>query len=184
MHPTQLIKKRICEKTDPLFSSFWKLYELSFPVWEQRSLFQQQRILSESTYHLEVYTDRAEDFIGFLSYWSFPLFIYLEHIAVDTRQQGQGYGSRMMKDLLAGTDDLVILEADPLADEKDSKRIAFYTALGFILNEHEHLHPGYKTNDPEHRLLVLSSGRALTPEEQLSFRAAVLSTITKGNEGC
>lgn len=83
-----------------LYDSFSKLYSTAFPIFEQRTETQQTRTFSHPKYHLSGY--KEEDiFIGFISYWDFQEYIYIEHFAIDRQLRGSGYGSRILKDFIS-----------------------------------------------------------------------------------
>lgn len=67
---------------------FRDLYMISFPVFEQRTDEQQDDAFSCLNYHLNAY---AEDgcFIGFISYWEFSDYIYIEHFAINQSLRGK-----------------------------------------------------------------------------------------------
>lgn len=100
----------------PLYDSFSKLYSTAFPIFEQRTETQQTRAFSHPKYHLSGY--KEEDiFIGFISYWDFQEYIYIEHFAIDRQLRGSGYGSRILKDFISRKSKIVLLEIDPITDE-------------------------------------------------------------------
>ena len=70
----------ITRKQDPLYPAFEQVYATSFPLFEQRTEQQQEQAFQSPNYHLEVYL-KDNLFIGFISYWDFSTYVYIEHFA-------------------------------------------------------------------------------------------------------
>ena len=64
-----------------LYDSWRKLYTVSFPIFEQRTQEQQEKAFSCADYHLVGYSE-GDMFVGFISYWEFGSYRYIEHFAV------------------------------------------------------------------------------------------------------
>lgn len=79
----------------PLYNSFKALYSVSFPIFGQRTEAQQEYAFLSANYHLMAYEENAV-FIGFIAYWEFDAYVYIEHCAIDRGLRGQGYGSRLL----------------------------------------------------------------------------------------
>ena len=67
-----------------LYNSWRKLYTVSFPIFEQRTQEQQEKAFSCADYHLVGYSE-GDMFVGFISYWEFGSYRYIEHFARITR---------------------------------------------------------------------------------------------------
>lgn len=161
-------KITIDHKKHFLYPVWSKLYATAFPVFEQRTGEQQEYAFSCSQYRLTAYTDNGQ-FIGFIAYWIFDTYIYIEHFAVDTVLRGKGYGSRILNDFVVGNPKTVLLEIDPVVDEVSAARLRFYRRCGFYENEFPHIHPPYRIGCSGHSLVVLSGGRKISGEEYDRF---------------
>lgn len=159
---------RITSMDSPLYAPFRELYNTSFPVFEQRTGGQQERAFLAPIYHLDVYR-KDDTFIGFVAYWDFDAYVYVEHLAIHGSLRGQGYGGLLLKDLEARSGKRILLEIDPITDEVSANRLRFYQKCGFFENEHEHVHPPYRSGYKGHPLIVLSTGRAITKAEYDQF---------------
>lgn len=168
----------LLDSTHLLYSSFLELYSISFPIFEQRLASQQEYAFSQDQYHLLCYTEQ-EHFIGFISYWEFEQYIYIEHLAICDDRRGKGYGGRLLNEFVEQQSKIVLLEIDPVVDELSKKRLRFYTHHGFYTNEYVHDHPAYRLNYPAHRLVVLSHGRRLSPKEYTTFAYELQSVVMK-----
>lgn len=160
---------RITGNNDPIYTDFIRLYEQAFPLHEQRTPKHQITALRHARYHLLCFLEQ-ETLVGFICYWSFPQYIYIEHYAINQTLRGQGYGSRLLNALSEETDKIVILEIDPIVDDISGKRLKFYKNLGFIENSYAHSHPPYRDRLDAHSLIVLSSEKTISSELYQQFK--------------
>ena len=91
-----------------LYDSWRKLYSVSFPIFEQRTQEQQEKAFSCADYHLVGYSE-GDMFVGFISYWEFGSYRYIEHFAVHQGLRGRGYGSEILNAFLRSTSKIVRL---------------------------------------------------------------------------
>lgn len=160
----------------PLYDSFSKLYSTAFPIFEQRTETQQTRAFSHPKYHLSGY--KEEDiFIGFISYWDFQEYIYIEHFAIDRQLRGSGYGSRILKDFISRKSKIVLLEIDPITDDISRSRLRFYRKCGFYENPYPHIHPPYRKGYTGHKLIVLTTQHVITSQEYAIFQKDLHETV-------
>lgn len=87
----------ITQKQDPLYPTFEQIYTASFPLFEQRTEEQQEQAFQSPNYHLVAYL-KDNLFIGFISYWDFSTYVYIEHFAIHENFRGQGYGGLLLED--------------------------------------------------------------------------------------
>ncbi len=160
---------RLRTTDDQLFPVFERLYRISFPEYEQRTFTHHAKALTVENCFINCYQQQDGQFIGFVVYWEFAEYIYIEHYAISDNVRGQGYGTLLLRELVEQTDKIVVLEIDPVIDEISRKRLRFYLALGFVENRFNHVHPPYQPKFNGHNLRVLSSGRELTEAEHQRF---------------
>ena len=172
----------ITDSSHPLFKAFRTLYESSFPPEEQRSLQQQDMAFSDGHYHLQLYLDQCDSLIGFISYWDFDDYLYIEHFAINERLRGCGYGSTLLKAFMGRSDAPVVLEIDPIRDDTSAARLRFYRKNGFFPNPYPHAQPPFKKGAAPVPLIILSSGRELSPAEFQRFSTDFHSIVFKGIE--
>lgn len=151
-----------------LYETFTKLYSTSFPVFQQRIETQQEYAFSNNKYHLIGYVDEKR-FIGFISYWEFNSYLYIEHFAINTDTRGKGYGSKVLNSFINSTDKIVLLEIDPVIDDISKARMRFYERCGFYDNPYAHKHPSYNDEYQPHSLTILTTERQITEEEYQNF---------------
>ena len=138
----------ITRKQDPLYPTFEQIYTASFPLFEQRTEEQQEQAFQSPNYHLVAYL-KDNLFIGFISYWDFSTYVYIEHFAIHENFRGQGYGGLLL--------------------ETSSKRLKFYKKCGFFENHYNHFHPPYRNTYRGHALIILTTERQITEDEYIQF---------------
>ena len=130
------------------YPSFLNLYNDSFP--------HNQRRIYENEKHLDDYIKMkggkfnafaAKDgdlFLGFLSYWTFEGYTYIEHFAVDREHRGKNLGRMMLNHLFKEVSPNVLLETEPGDTPTAQRRIEFYEKNGFrIRKEFNYTQPSY-----------------------------------------
>ena len=159
-----------------LYDSWRKLYTVSFPIFEQRTQEQQEKAFSCADYHLVGYSE-GDRFVGFISYWEFSSYRYIEHFAVHQGLRGRGYGSEILNAFLRSTSKIVLLEIDPVVDSVSRARLRFYRKCGFHENPFAHTHPPYREGYPPHSLVVLTSPRSITENEYRIFSTDLTEVV-------
>lgn len=168
---------KACKLTSPLSTAFgdaWKLYKASFPREERRPLrLHAQAMQQESSFHC--YTFYSDDtFVGLLFYWEFSTCIYIEHLAVNIMNRGQGNGAKIL-DFVHQQGKPVILEIEPLTDAATESRLHFYEKTGYHLLPYEHYQLPYHHHDEPLSLLLLSypqvASTALVEEFETEYAA-------------
>ena len=130
----------------------------SFPPEEYREL-----------EHLREYTDRIGNFhnniifdddlpIGFITYWDFDEFYYVEHFAVDPAQRNGGHGKNVLNHLCELLQHPIVLEVEMPEEEMAQRRINFYKRQGFVLWEKPYLQPPYRPGDDYLPMLLMAHG--------------------------
>lgn len=159
------------------YNAFREIYGVSFPIFEQRTEAQQEDAFSDSRYHLDCYISRDTDLLlGFIAYWRFDSYTYVEHFAIHPNCRGKGMGGLILKNLIEQESGRVLLEIDPVADDISAARLRFYQSYGFVENQFAHIHPAYRSEYPDHSLVVLSTDGKMTDSEYEEF-ASDLNTI-------
>lgn len=168
---------KINSPADPMFEQMWSIYEYSFPAHEKRT--KENLIASMESGAKVVLFHKDEKFAGFLIYWEFSTFNYIEHIAISDQMRNMGLGSTIIEQFIVQSGDKsVVLEIDPIVDEISERRSNFYGRLGFYSNGYHHLFPPY--NDPNatpFEMILMSHGRKLTLVEFEEFKYRLYNTI-------
>lgn len=134
-----------------------ELYQHSFPEIERRSIDKMLHILeNEDNFNIFLLT-KDDNYVGFITYWEFDDFVYVEHFAIDTATRGNGYGSETLKNFVTLTHKPIILEVEEPEDEMSVKRISFYKKCGFdYWQDVEYLQPPYQEGFPHLPLKLMT----------------------------
>lgn len=136
-----------------------QVYITSFPADERRDFDLVTKLLAENSFfNIKVICNESE-VLGFISYWNFEDFVYVEHFALDPAKRGGGAGSFTLKELGAQLKLPIILEVEYPEDENSRRRIVFYERAGFRLwPEHAYIQPPYSADSEELSLLLMTQG--------------------------
>lgn len=152
------------------FDEYFAILEQAFPPSERRSRKGHLKEFEAPEFNSICYC--PDGLVGFINYWDFDEFIYVEHFAVHSEHRGQGTGAALVARLrsrVAGKP--MVLEAEPPQDSPTAaRRIAFYERLGFVLNGHEYIQPPMSEGQPSVPLVIMSSPQALSEQEFIKIR--------------
>jgi len=166
----------MCKK----FSEFWDLYNQSFPADERRDLNSQKEIIQDSHYDIECfYEDRVLK--GFCAIWTFPEFIFVDHIAVSPLFRGQGIGSEIMNKLITKSKKPIILEVERPDTETAERRIKFYEKLDFKLNHYDYLQPALGKDKSKLSLYLMSHPNSLNSDEYTKAKESIYQAVYQVN---
>lgn len=158
----------------------------SFPPEEYRQLDE-----------LREYTDRTGNFhnniifdddlpVGFITYWDFDRFYYVEHFATNPALRNGGYGRRTLEYLCNHLQLPVVLEVERPAEDTEGmaedmarRRISFYQRQGFVLWEKDYYQPPYKPGDDFLPMYLMVHGN-LDPEKDYEDIRHKLHTVVYG----
>ncbi len=136
---------RITSSNDHFAEEIITLYLDTFPE-EQRHLKNDFiRLLESNTLFNCMAVLMNNSMIGFVNYWEFDEFIYLEHLAVEPPMRGHKLGEKLVKLLQSKSDKPIILEAERAGDsEYGERRLDFYKRLGFEILPVAYSQPPYR----------------------------------------
>ncbi|MDR0872146.1 MAG: GNAT family N-acetyltransferase [Prevotellaceae bacterium] len=134
------------------------LYETAFPPDERRGFDELQKLFAEENdMHIQIEHLNGE-LLGFIIYWTFEQFIYVEHFAVAEPFRGGGHGTKMFNDFLKNARLTVVLEVEPPENPVAEKRIQFYERLGMTLWRFPYTQPPYSAEKNPVDMRIMSSG--------------------------
>ena len=139
--------QRISTADGFLYEYMEQLITAAFPPEEYRPLEE-----------LRLYTDNKPHFynniifhhdtpVGFITYWDFDKFYYVEHFATNPALRNGGYGKRTLEHLCEVLKRPIVLEVERPVEEMAKRRINFYQRHGFTLWEKDYYQPPYKEGD-------------------------------------
>lgn len=147
--------QRINNVYEPLFSKFYALYLSSFPSVERRSW---DGLEHELLYEKRFFANailRNEMFVGFLNYWKFEHFYYIEHFAIIPVLRGQKIGSEALTVFLQQNQLPIILEVEMPNTPLNIRRIEFYKKHGFAALAQNYEQPAYQENGASFAMKVM-----------------------------
>ena len=161
------------------FNEVFAIMEVSFPISEFRTREGQMALLNDPQYRLITDYDNKGQVTGFIAAWEFPVFRFVEHIAVHPAVRGRGLGDQMMRAYINELHTPVLLEVEPPLNEWSSRRVRFYERLGFFLNSFDYRQPPLREGQPELPLQIMSYGQSLTEEAFSLFKETVYRQVYK-----
>jgi GNAT superfamily N-acetyltransferase len=157
---------------EKLNSVFKRTYESLFPPNERRELDQLFDLLGNTQFKLyEIYLQ--EKFVGFISVWDLTEFNFIEHFAICAPEQGKGYGTRVLSQLLSMDSKPFILEVEEPLTETAQKRISFYERLNFSLNSGSYFQPPYSIEKSSIKMQLMSYPITIEPEDFERIKAKI-----------
>lgn len=137
-----------------------RVYMSSFPVEERRAWEQivdfSSRLRHPLTFTLITIAGRP---VGFLTWWRFKGFRYVEHFAVEESMRGRGIGELALGVFVERDRSPVVLEVEPA--ERGAlarRRIRFYERCGFRPHpDYRYVQPPYAEGLPEVALMLMTA---------------------------
>ena len=162
----------IISKKSAHIAIFHDLYVHNFPDCERREWQREVMLLEQDNRFHVVMACEDDTPVGFISYWTFDTFTYIEHLAVYQPHRGRGHGSGLVRHA-AASGRYLLLEVEPPVDDTTRKRIAFYERLGLVLRpEVDYVQPPYATGKPSVPLCLMTT--PLMPLDALHDAVATL----------
>lgn len=137
------------------------LYESAFPAEERRPTAAWTQLVEQSRQFRVMAYAAADRLTGFISYWDFNDFVYVEHFAVSTQERNRGWGAQIFKLLQKEIGwRPVVLEVETPDTPMAARRIGFYERLGLVLSNVPYMQPPYRKGDDWFPLLLMSTDNA------------------------
>lgn len=152
---------RIRSPRTKAFSRVWYIFRTSFWPDERRSRAQEGKLLTKSRYALWAVWNKKE-IIGLIAIWSLGKRYFIEHLAVKRSCRDKGYGSKIMRRVMARTRKQWVLEVGRTKDLNNQRRIEFYRRLGFRVNRFTYVQPPYDKNKKFLRLYLMTFPKKIT----------------------
>jgi ribosomal protein S18 acetylase RimI-like enzyme len=165
---------------DREFDKIFAIMKASFPESERRTYAGQKELLADPYYRLITKTNSNNQMIAFLAVWEFPLFRFVEHIAVDPAIRGNGIGGKLMAAYIEESLKPILLEVELPDTDLAQRRISFYERLGFLLNPFEYAQPPLQKGQPDIPLKIMSYPQILTEEEFALFKEILYTNVYRG----
>jgi ribosomal protein S18 acetylase RimI-like enzyme len=134
------------------------LYESAFPPDERRDFEALLNIAdTKPAFKADIYR-KGNELLGFIFYWTFQDFVYVEHFAVAEQFRNQGYGKSCILELCQKIALPFVLEVEIPENETHRRRIRFYENIGFKVSEIPYLQPAYSPDKKPVPMLLMYFG--------------------------
>ena len=158
------------------FQTVYDLLESSFPQYERRTKEKQYSLVTNPNYHILAIMDN-EMFIGFLTFWNFDDFLYVEHFATNPIYRNKGIGHEALKYLDDVNIKPVFLEIEPPNDEMTARRQKFYEKNGYTTHTFEYAQPPFHIEDEYTPLLIMSKNVEIDENSFFEYKKVLFSYV-------
>lgn len=145
------------------YPDFLTLYNQTFPA-DQRRIYRDEqhlaRFIKEKGGKFDAFAVKDGNlFLGFISYWVFKGYVYIEHFAIDPAHRGKRIGSLLLHHLFKEVGENVLIEVEFPEDKESEDRIRFYERNGFRKREEiNYTQPPYSPEQAPVKLLLMTHG--------------------------
>lgn len=108
--------------------------------------------------------------VGLLTFWDFPHYLYIEHLAISPTLQGKGYGKRLLTEFIHDKKRPIVLEVELPHDLLSRKRISFYRQCGLQLWECDYVQPPYRPHDFSIPLYLMATNELVFDRDYVEIR--------------
>ena len=140
-----VVLERIQSASHPSLKDLMPLYLESFPREERRELNALLKMLNDPEMYFSAVTVESQ-LVGFVIFWKFIGFLYIEHLAIFLSQRGKGIGEGVLRSLQKEGSP-ILLEAEIPFDEESTRRVAFYKKSGFSSLPIDYHQPPYREGE-------------------------------------
>ncbi len=146
------------------YSAFLSLYNGSFPENERRIYINESSLgkfikEKEGKFHILILTDDDDSLLGFISFWKFKGYVYIEHFAVIPKNRAKGLGAMILNYIFSNISQDLILEVELPDTEEAKRRIRFYKRNGFrIIDEIDYIQPPYSPSQSGMKMMIMAHG--------------------------
>lgn len=160
-----------------------KLYIESFPRNERRPILEMLRLMKdESRFCVLLLEVENNTRVGFVTYWKFETFVFVEHLAVVSNKRSAGYGDEAVQVFIKQTPLPLVGEIElPSASESAARRVKFYEKQGFQLWDFSYLQPPYEEGFEPVPMLITLHGDLGFPSGFEAVRDTIYTQIYKIN---
>ena len=150
---------RISSTSDSYFSPMTTLYKSAFLPEQRRELDQLEYEILTSE-HFRTHALLADGkFIGFLNYWQFHTFCFIEHFAITPQLRGKKLGSKALNILKNNIVSPIVIEVDIPTSTVAARRVEFYERADFRIIPNDYVQPPYRPSDTPSPLLIMTNDK-------------------------
>ena len=146
------------------YNKFFDLLESDFCLDERRTKANELKAFDDQNFSPNFIYENGE-FIGYVCFWEFEKFLFVEHFAILENMRGTGCGSRFLKEFSEKAKKPIVLEVELPENEIAIKRIKFYERVGYVLNKFPYTQPAYQPESKPVDMFVMSFDKALSEKD-------------------
>lgn len=136
---------RIQSPENIYMQEIFELYSATFPKNQRRTESEFKALLADDDFFHCNAVVMNQELVGFLNYWYFEDFIFVEHIAVEPPLRGHKLGEKIISLVRKTTELPLVLEVEKAEDfEWGQRRIEFYQRIGFRILPFDYSQPPYQ----------------------------------------
>ncbi|MCM1152533.1 MAG: GNAT family N-acetyltransferase [Muribaculum sp.] len=145
------------------YPQFLKIYNEAFPPDERRA-YDDEKDLERfiGGHHAKFHGFSVKDgdlYLGFLTYWTFKDYVYIEHFAVSPEHRGKNIGRKMLHYLFEEVSPDVLIEVERPDSDDAQRRIRFYEQNGFrVRGGFNYVQPPYSEGKNPVPMLLMTHG--------------------------
>lgn len=163
-----MIELKKIKTADAEYALAENLFASAFPPEERRAPEEQRRVTDHHPSLVTYALMLDGGFVGFITCWQGPDFVYVEHFATVPEVRGKGIGSEVLDRLSALFVHPLVLEVELPLEEMAQRRIGFYRRNGFVLWENSrYVQPPYQKTCSPIALYLMVRGTGL--DERADF---------------
>lgn len=154
-----------------------KLLTEAFPPEEYRPLEDVRQYTDQTNNFYNNIILNDEQPIGFITYWAFERFFYIEHLAMNPVHRNKGYGKQVIEQLYKRLNLPIVLEVERPTDEISQRRIHFYERHGFCLWKNNYNQPPYKKGDSYLPMYLMAYGNLTSENHFEEIKEQLYTTV-------
>lgn len=139
-----MVHFHVCDsRRNTFFPEILDLYNDSFPIDERRSKMGLSSLFDKRIAFRCLALSEKSHFLGFIIFWEFQNFAFVEHFAIMPTERGKSYGTQALNKIMKALSKPIVLEVELPETENAKRRIAFYENLNFNLCKNPYAQPAY-----------------------------------------
>ena len=158
------------------YDKFFALLENDFCLDERKTKENELKAFDSPNFSPNFIYD-GETLVGYVCYWEFENFLFVEHFAISKEMRGTGCGSRFLKEFSETKNKPIILEVELPETEIAEKRIKFYERLGYVVNNYPYIQPAYQPESKPVDMFVMSYGSSLSKQNFDDFTQKIKKVV-------
>lgn len=154
-------------------SQIRKIYEEAFPEIERRTFSNLCAAFERFPYVGLHLISEADAVVGFIIYWEFSEFVYVEYFAISEELRGRGLGKKSFREFAERQAKPIVIEVELPESDLACRRIGFYQRLGFTLQDVEYIQPPYHPDLPDLPLNLMTYGKIDFPKAFCNIKSKI-----------